>query len=93
MEFNVGDVVRIRQDLNLETMYNDLIVITPMMEMCRENKEWVISRKYKVHGYDRYILEGQTPYGDGEFIWSTDMLEPVDNIVISQSELADFLGI
>lgn len=93
MEFNVGDIVRIRQDLNTNTIYNNLCVIFPMMQMCEQNKEWVITEKTISFGDYRYRLEGQKAYGDGTFLWASDMLEPVDNIVISQSELADFLGI
>lgn len=94
MEFNVGDTVRIRQDLNMEILYENLCVIDFMINMCRENREWIISDKF-TWSDDKYVYEllGQEDYGGGDFAWTASMLEPVDNIVISQSELADFLGI
>lgn len=95
MEFNVGDIVRIRQDLNMETIYENICVVSPMMDMCKENKEWVISEKqYTYLSVNTYQLAGQDCYDDGVFIWTAAMLEPAGNeIEVSQSELADFLGI
>lgn len=95
MEFNVGDVVRIRQDLNMETLYEDISVIDPMMDMSRKNMEWIISDKFKWFGnLYAYKLDGQINYDNGDFAWTASMLEPAGNeIEVSQSELADFLGI
>lgn len=95
MEFNIGDVVRIRQDLNMEILYENLCVVDPMIAMCRENREWIISDKFTWSG-DKYVYElsGQEDYDGGDFAWTAAMLEPAGNeMEISQSELADFLGI
>ena len=93
MGFNIGDMVKIRPDLDVNSEYNGICVIPYMVDLANTNKEWMIASKFKDWGINTYRLAGQEEAGFSG-IWTDDMLIlSARKIEIKQSELADFLGI
>lgn len=93
MKFNIGDVVKIRPDLDVDSEYNGICVIPYMVDLAHTNKEWVIASKSRDWDINAYRLAGQEEAGFSG-IWTDDMLIlSARKIEIKQSELADFLGI
>lgn len=75
MEYKIGDVVKIREDLQEGEMYGECNVIEAMLQY----RGTIHTIKYVYDDGDFHLTDVKNSYND-PYIWNKDMVEPTKNL-------------